>query len=403
MKTKMTAGAVALAIAITGGAALFAKRDPAAPEVTTDVVSRGSIVNAISATGTLEALTTVQVGAQTSGSVQALYADFNSIVKRGQLLARLDPSTFDTQVEQAKANLAKAQADLDRLRVAAEDAAVKAQRARDLSAKQLIARQDLDAADVAERVAKTQVASGEAQVTQARAALAQAQVARDKTVITSPVDGTVIARDVDVGQTVSASMQAPTLFTIAADLRQMQVKASIDESDVGQLQEGQPVTFRVDAYPNDTFHGVVDQVRLTPVTVQNVVTYSAIITAPNPDLKLKPGMTVTATIEVARRDDVLRVPSAALRFRPTDDTLKAFSQQRAQTQGPSVWVFDGTLHQQSIKTGATNGTFTEIPEGSLPEGARVVTRVATADENAKTQTLAKNNPLLAQPGPQRRF
>ena len=319
--------AVAL-VTVTGlsAAAMYARRDAEAPRVATDVVSRGSILAVVTASGTIEAVDTVQVGSQVSGTIQSLGADFNSIVRKGQVLARLDPSLIQAEIERARANLLGAEAEVERLNVQLVDAQTKLGRANELVARQLIAKSDLDAAAIAQRTAEAQVKASAAQVTQARAALSQAQVNLQKTVITSPIDGIVISRSVDVGQTVAASLQAPTLFTIAADLRHMQLKASIDESDLGSIKDGQAVTFHVDAYPNDIFHGEVQQVRLNPVIESNVVTYAAIVSAPNLQLKLKPGMTATLTVEVARRDNVLRVPSAALRFKPTASVLAALNQ-----------------------------------------------------------------------------
>ena len=240
----------------------------AAPAIVTGEVSRGTILTEIAATGTLEAVTTVQVGSQVSGSIQELNADFNSIVRKGQVLARLDPSLFQTQVDSARANLTSAQADLQRAQVMQADAQVKVGRARELADRQLIPATDLEAAEVAQRSADAQVRSAQAQLTQARAGLTQAEVNLQKTIITSPIDGIVIGRSVDVGQTVAASLSAPTIFTLAADLSQMQVKTNIDESDLGNVKDGQAVTFRVDAYPTRTFTGTVTQIRLDPVVVQ---------------------------------------------------------------------------------------------------------------------------------------
>ena len=240
--------------------AFYARRGEAAPSIVTASVTRGPIVNAIAATGTLEAVTTVQVGSQVSGTIQSLGADFNSIVRKGQVIARLDPSLFQTQVDSARANLTSAQADLQRAEVTLGDAQTKATRAHQLAEKQLIPATDVEAADVAERTANAQVRSAQAQLAQARASLTQTEVNLQKTVIASPIDGIVIGRSVDVGQTVAASLQAPTLFTLAADLGEMQVKTNIDESDLGNIRDGQPVTFRVDAYPTRTFTGTVVQV-----------------------------------------------------------------------------------------------------------------------------------------------
>ena len=316
---------VLVAIGVGAGAYYIKKGGPE-PQVTTLQVTRGDVIDQVGATGTLQAVTTVQVGTQVSGIVQDLYADFNSIVKKGQVIARLDPSILQTQLETAQANLVNAQANLERQKVALEDANTKLQRARELAVRNLLPKADLDTAEVTAKQAQAQLKSTESQIVQAKAAVSKAQVDLDHTIITAPIDGIVISRNVDKGQTVASSMQAPTLFVLAADLTKMQVNANIDESDVGRMRPGQTVHFRVDAYPTEQFTGTVQQVRLNPTTVQNVVTYSTVIDVPNPDLRLKPGMTANVNIEVARRSNVLRVPNAALRFRPTRDTFQALNQ-----------------------------------------------------------------------------
>ena len=275
-----------------------------------------------------------------SGNISELGADFNSIVKKGQVIARLDPSLLDAQLlqsranlTQSQANLSKAQSDLERTKVQLADAVTKYNRAKELSAKNLLPLSELDSAKVAVDTAQAAVQSQQATITQvsasvkqSEASVSQAQVNLDHTVIAAPIDGIVIQRSVDVGQTVAASMSAPTLFIIAADLTKMQVNATIDESDVGRIRPGQPVTFRVDAYPGQQFDGTVAQVRLQPKVVQNVTTYETIINVPNPELKLKPGMTANLRVEIAHRSDVLRLPSAALRFRPTAEVFAALNQ-----------------------------------------------------------------------------
>ena len=296
------------------------------PEVRTVEVTRGDIVESVAATGALEAVTTVQVGSQVSGIIQDLYVDYNSIVREDDVIMRLDPSLFETQIAQARANLLRAEADVERLRVAVDDADTQHRRSMELAALDLIAATELEAAQVNVRSAEAQLKSAEAQVVQAEASLNQNQVNLDHTVIRSPIDGIVVSRLVDVGQTVAASLQAPELFVIAADLTKMRVIANVDESDVGRIRPQQHVSFVVDAYPDETFAGTVSQIRLEPIVQQNVVTYATVIDAPNPDLKLKPGMTATATIEIARRTDVLRVPNVALRFRPTSETFMALNQ-----------------------------------------------------------------------------
>ena len=320
---------ILLILGVIGGSvfAFYAyNRKAPAPTVNTAAITRGDVVDTVGATGTLQAVTTVQVGTQVSGTLQALYADFNSLVRKGQVLARLDPSLFQTQIEQARANLIRAQADLDRLKVSLEDARTKLARAQELSGRQLIPQSDLETAQVNVRSIDAQIRSSEAQVTQARASLNQNEVNLQHTVISAPIDGLVISRNVDVGQTVAASMSAPTLFVLAADLTKMQVVANLDESDVGRIRPGQHVSFRVDAYPADDFDGTVSQVRLQPIVQQNVVTYATVIDVPNPELKLKPGMTANVNIEIAKRTNVLRIPNAALRFRPTNEIFAALGQ-----------------------------------------------------------------------------
>ncbi len=296
------------------------------PDVTTVTVTEGDIVDTVGATGALEAVTTVQVGSQVSGIIQELLVDFNSIVREGDVIMRLDPSLFETQLAQARANLARAEAEVERLRVAVEDAETQLVRAEGLAARALISDTELDSARVAVRSAEAQLKSAEAQVTQAQASLNQNEVNLEHTVIRAPIDGIVTSRLVDVGQTVAASFQAPELFVIAADLTKMRVIANIDESDIGRIRPDQRVTFTVDAYPAEEFEGSVTQIRLEPIVTQNVVTYATVIDAPNPELKLKPGMTATITLEIARRENVLRIPNAALRFRPGSDVFAALNQ-----------------------------------------------------------------------------
>jgi len=332
---------VLLALAGGGGYAYYKYRKKAPePTVMTATVSRGDIADTVGATGTLQAVTTVQVGTQVSGTIQELHADFNSLVKKDQVIARLDPSLFETQIEQARANLIRAQADVERLKVSLDDAKTKQNRARELAARQLIPQSELDTAEVNTRSVEAQIRSSQAQVTQAEASLNQNQVNLDHTVIRAPIDGLVISRNVDVGQTVAASMQAPTLFILAADLTKMQVIANLDESDVGRIRPGQKVRFRVDAYPTEEFLGSVAQVRLQPIVQQNVVTYATVIDVPNPELKLKPGMTANVNVEIARRTDIIRIPNAALRFRPTPEIFAALGLPAPQPGQPG-WNGEG--------------------------------------------------------------
>ena len=296
------------------------------PDVSTVAVTEGDIVDTVGATGALEAVTTVQVGSQVSGIIQELHVDFNSIVREGDVIMRLDPSLFETQLEQARANLLRSEAEVERLSVAVDDAATQLRRSRELAAGELISETELEAAEVTLRSAEAQRKSAQAQVRQSQASLSMNEVNLEHTVIRAPIDGIVTSRLVDVGQTVAASFQAPELFVIAADLTKMRVIANIDESDVGRIRPNQRVTFTVDAFPAEEFEGSVSQIRLEPIVTQNVVTYATVIDAPNPELKLKPGMTATVTVEVARRENVTRIPNSALRFRPTPAVFAALGQ-----------------------------------------------------------------------------
>jgi HlyD family secretion protein len=365
----------------------------------------------------LQAVTTVEVGTQVSGTISSLHADFNTRVHKGQVLARLEPSLFQTQVEQAEATVQRLQADAERAAVDVQDAAAKLRRAEELNSQQLIAQSDLDAARTTARQAEAALKSAQAQVVQARAAVNQNRVNLGHAIITAPVDGIVISRNVDVGQTVAAAMQAPTLFVLAEDLTRMQVNASVDEGDIGQIRAGQPVSFQVDAYREETFTGTVREVRLNPVVEQNVVSYVTVIDVPNPDLKLKPGMTANVSIEVARDENALRVPNAALRFRPDPDVLASAAGQAvaartggrpagsrterrapdaptADGRGQAVWVLaDGMLRRVAVQTGVNDGTVTAITGGDLEEGARVVTGVPAASASA---SRSSGSPLIPQ-------
>jgi HlyD family secretion protein len=303
-------------IVIVAAAVLAFRSRAETPKYMVAKVDRGDIVDVVGATGLLQAVVTVQVGSQVSGNIQELNADFNSQVKKGQVIARLDPSTFQARLAQAQANAASARANADRAQAAVEDARQKYARAKELAAENLLPATDLETAKSTFDAAVAQLRANEAAVKQAAAAVNQAAVDVEHTVIYAPVDGVVLARNVELGQTVAASLQAPTLFIIANDLTHMQVNASIDEADIGRVKQGQHVTFRVDAYPDRTFEGRIEQVRLQPVTANNVVTYNTIISVENKDQKLMPGMTATVSVEVNSRPGVLRLPATALRFRP---------------------------------------------------------------------------------------
>jgi HlyD family secretion protein len=400
MKRSFWVAAGMIAVAVIA-ATYYYRRDVAAeaPVFTTAEISRGDVISTVEATGTLEAVTTVQVGSQVSGAISALHADFNSEVRKGQIIAELDASLFQTQVEQAKATVVRLQADVDRARVQAADAALKLKRAHELFDKQLIPATDLETAESTSRSADAAVKGAEAQVVQAQASLNQTQVNLSHTIIRAPIDGVVIARNVDVGQTVASSLQAPTLYIIARDLTEMRVNASIDESDIGEIEPKQKVRFRVDAYPNEMFTGTVSQVRLQPVVQQNVVSYVTVIDVPNPGLKLKPGMTAAVTIETARADDVLKVPNAALRFRPpgTGGARPGHESGGGSTPGEdkgAVWVLAQDRPMRTpVRTGISDGRDTAILDGELTAGTAVITGTASTAAPAAA-TAPATSPLL---------
>lgn len=446
-------GAV-LGIAVVGAAVLWWRgRDGRDPQYTFTRVERGDVVETVTATGTVNPITTVQVGSQVSGTIKKLNADFNSVVHRGQILAQLDTDTFQAQVAQATANvqmaraqvqnakaslentraaylssqasLASAQANLEKAKAAVKDSQDNLNRSQALWQRNLIAardvevattgneqavaaekaaeaqveqaKADLEAARAKVQSAQAQIKTNEAQVAQAEAALRQNQVTLAKATIYSPIDGTVVARNVDVGQTVAASLQAPTLFTIAQDLSHLQIDTSVAEADVGRVLEGQEVTFTVDAFPSQTFHGRVSQVRINPTTVQNVVTYDAVVAVDNPGRRLMPGMTAQVSIIIARRPNVLRLPIQALHFRPpaamagngrqggaaaggwkgaSGQTAAARQRRSAgQANRAVVWTVgrDRALRRIPVQTGISDGRFTEVISDRLKEGEEVIT------------------------------
>ncbi len=376
----LIASLVVVAIAVF---AAFQFKGNDKPQYFTAKVDRGDIREVVEATGTINAVTTVQVGSQVSGTISRLNADFNSQVKKGQVVAQIDPSLFEGSLLQAKADLANAkanlvasQANLEKSQATAlqtrADYVRNAGLAKDgvVSQQQLdLAKANADTADAEVSAAKATITQAIAQVQQKQAAVTVAQTNLDYTTIHAPIDGTVIARSVDVGQTVAASLQAPTLFTIAQDLTKMQVYASTDESDVGMIHTGQIVTFKVDAFPKDTFSGRVSQVRLNATTVQNVVTYNTIIDFDNPDLKLFPGMTAYITIPVADAANTLRVPNGALRYKPdlSADQIRALYQQYGLTTGQQAGTPTAST-QGAGDTGAASKQRRAHPEGTQGGG-----------------------------------
>jgi len=418
---KLVIGSAFVALAGLCAAVVLANRDGTAAEIFTLPVTPGNVVETVQATGTLEAVTTVQVGAQVSGTIQALYADFNSMVHKGQLLARIEPTALESRVEQARASVVKAQAEVESLEVALANADLQLARTRTLAERGFAAASERDAAEFSRRRAEVQLKAAVASVAQARAALRQAEVDLAKTAILSPMDGIVVSRDVDVGQTVAASMSAPTLFLLAADLARMRVNASIDESDVGRIAAGQGVQFSVDAYPSEQFTGTVAQVRLTPVVTQNVVTYQTIIDASNPELKLRPGMTALVTVETLRRIDVLRVPNAAIRFKPTTEIFALLGQtvppsgygaesasitSHAPAAGTAgrVWTHaNDALTPVVVRLGVSDGLYTELLSSTLAEGTEVVWGVTGPSQTrARGATPTTSSPLFGR-RPRTRF
>jgi HlyD family secretion protein len=390
----------------------------------------GDINVTISATGNPNAVVTVQVGSQVSGNILSLYADFNTKVTKGQLIAQIDPAPFQTRVNQAQANVdasraavansqavvqqalaniqaarsaqAAAEANTVKAQAIVDDAKVKVDRRVVMVAQGADAKEDLETAEttyksaiadhdalvaqqqaaddnlkVAEaqlNVANSQLSANEAQVKQSSAALQSAQIDLDHTKIQAPVDGVVVSRNVDVGQTVAASLQAPTLFLIAQDLTKMQVDTNVSEADVGRVRVNQPATFTVDAYPGQTFSGTVTSIRKAPINVQNVITYDAVIGVSNQDLKLFPGMTANVKIQVNQRKNVLRVPNAALRYHPATETAPARPSGRNAVPEKAVWILDAKHNPQRvvITTGETDGTNTEVTGGGLKDGDLVI-------------------------------
>jgi HlyD family secretion protein len=417
----------------------------------TEKIVRGDIRDVVEATGTINAVITVQVGSQVSGTIYKLYADFNSHVRKDQIIARIDPSLFEgallqakADLETARANSAAARANLEKAKAAEAQARADYERTKPLAAQGVLSQQALDVSKANEdaalaviSAAQADVGQANAQVNQKTAAVTVSQTNLDHTIIRAPIDGVVVSRTVDIGQTVAASLQAPTLFTIAQDLTKMQVYAKTDESDVGQIKTGQPVAFKVDAFPNDQFRGRVSQIRMNATTVQNVVTYDTIIDFDNPEMKLFPGMTAYVTIPVATAIDVLRVPNAALRYKPDinpEDMRELYAKagisapqrndqgggrfstgqqrpagdgkgdqqsQRKETHAANdiavVWKVtpDKKLEPVQIQTGITDHTTTQllrVLNGQLNEGDQLITGASRG-----SSSRAGSNPLGGPP------
>ncbi len=434
MKKKVIIGAVVLVViaGIVFGFTLFNRNGKNGLKYEKEAVDRGNITALVDTTGTLNPVTIVDVGSQVSGKILKIFVDFNSQVKQGQIIAEIDQSPFLTKVQQNEANYLSSQAALEKSKVTLANSEKQYNRAKSLFEKELISFEEFESTEVQYFSAKSDLQSNEARLEQAKAQLDASKVDLDYTIIKSPIDGVVINRNVNEGQTVAASFQAPVLFQIANDLTKMQVECSVDEADIGKVDEGQKVRFTVDAFPNDNFNGVVRQVRYSPEVIQNVVTYTTIVDVDNPEMKLRPGMTATVSIVVGEAQNALRIPNSALRFQPPPEVLQAlFEEMRQQRQAaggrssPSgeqsqgsrpqqkpqanlqsgfqmgsggmrgrmrdagrVWIEDenGILRMVFIRTGVTDNVYTEITGGDLEEGQEVIT-----GENSSARSSSRNS------------
>ena len=386
MKKKVVIISIIIVVIIATGLFFYFRGNGNNMAYKTEKVSRGEIKALVTATGTVNAVTTVSVGTQVSGTIKRLMVDYNSPVKKNQLLAQIDPSTFQAQVDQARANLLSAKANMEKAAVATIDAQRTFQRNKELFAQNFIARSDLDTAETNAQSAEAQQKVNQAQVGQAQAALKIAETNMQYTNILSPVDGTVISRSVDIGQTVAASFQTPTLFSIAQDLTKMQIDTNVDEADIGKVKVGQEVSFNVDAYPDTIFTGKVAVVRNAPITVSNVVTYDVVIQVNNTQLKLKPGMTANVSITIETRPDVLRIPNAALRFKPAE--VKGKSEKTPDKQrmkGTKVWILENDKPKPAkVSIGLSDGNYTEISAGELKEGQEIITDSLNKKDNSSS-------------------
>jgi HlyD family secretion protein len=359
----------------------YTRTGSSAARYLTTEVSRGPIVRSVIATGTVNPVTTVQVGSYVSGPIIAIYADFNAPVKAGQLIAKIDPQPFQVKVDESAAALANARALLGKDQADMAYKQITYERNRRLFEAEAVSSDVVDNARSVYLQARAQVAVDRASIQQQQANLHDAQVSRNYSNIVSPVDGTIVSRNVDVGQTVASSFQTPTLFLIAKDLTKMQVDTNVSESDIGNIKTGQPAAFTVDAFPGREFQAEVGPVRQAPITVQNVVTYDVVVEVANPEMLLKPGMTANVTIVTAKRDDVVRIPLQALRFRPHEHRHASGAQESAAahpwlSNRAKVWLDeDGKLKPVTITSGLDDGNNVEVLSGDLKPGDTVVTDV----------------------------
>lgn len=401
-------GVAAIGLAI-GGYVFFNGERKAPVRYRTASVERGAIVSVVSATGTINPVVSVQVGTQVSGMIKSLHADFNSRVKAGDTVAIIDPEPFKARRDQAASNLEMARANVARAKVDRAQRRRELDRVRSLAKQQFVSQNDVDVAVTNYESAEAQVRVAEAQVKQAEAALNAAELDLKYTVIRSPVDGIVVARNVEVGQTVAASFATPNLFLIALDLTKMQVDTNVSESDIGGITEGKEAVFTVDAYPGVRFSGTIRQVRLAPINVQNVVTYNVVVGVDNQDLRLKPGMTANVSIMVAQKDQVLKVPNAALRFTPPQGERselhgrdvklvkaegRGMGRQAAATGEPdgptrTIWKLSavGELEPVTVQTGISDGVSTEVVSGQLSEGDTIVVGIETPRGERRSSDL----------------
>ena len=389
-------GVLAVAMAI-GGYVYFGGERKVPIRYKTALVERGPVVAMVTATGTINPVVSVQVGSQVTGKIQSLHADFNSVVKAGDVVARIDPSIYRARRDQAAASLANAVAAKAKATTELAQRKRELDRAKSLLAQQFVSQNDVDVAITAYQGAMAQLDVAEAQVKQARAQLDAAELDLKYTVIRSPVNGIVIARNVEVGQTVTAGFQTPTLFLIALDLTRMQVDTNVSEADIGGVAPGKPATFTVDAFPGEQFQGVVKQVRNAPISIQNVVTYDVVVEVENPDLRLRPGMTANVSIIVARKDSVLKLPNAALRFTPPKvprNTGGGLSHSRpARPDAPgsekAVWKEgpSGDPEAVPVQLGITDGSSTEVLSGDLKEGDPVIVGIEAPKGERKSDSL----------------
>ena len=368
MKIRKRYIAIAAAAVLALGGILVIHSGTKSAKYETRKIERCTIQQIVEASGTINPVNTVSVGSTVSGLIKEIYVDFNSEVKKGQILAQIDPANFQASVDQATAQINNAEASLARLNAITEMSRKTYERYKNLYAKNFVARSELDQAESDYLANQAQVNAQRAQISQARATYNTAMTNLGYTKIIAPVDGTIISREIDLGQPVAASFQAPELFTIAQDLTKMQIEVSVSEADIGKVKEGQPVTYALDGYPDSTFEGTVTQVRLSPTTVSNVVTYTVIVDVDNEDFKLKPGMTANVSIITSESKDVLCSPNVALKFTP-DITGQKYKQQ-------GLWVLENNKPKRiDIETGASDDSVTEIISDSIKEGDNVITNI----------------------------